>query len=74
MQTYFLIFPSLNTTHIFFDFGFLQQAVRRAEDVMTGVLQADKLSALATVPDRREPAERCSWLQEGVLINKMYES
>lgn len=41
---------------------------------MTGVLQADKLSALAAVPDRREPAEHCSWLQEGVLINKMYES
>lgn len=41
---------------------------------MAGVLQADEPSALAAVPHRREPAERWSWLQEGLLINKMYES
>lgn len=34
---------------------------------MTRVVQADKLSALAAVPYRREPAERWSWLQEGVF-------
>ena len=35
---------------------------------MTRVAQADKLSALATVPDSREPAERWPWVQEGGFL------